>query len=204
MKKKTILIMLLIIIFIILIVGIIIIKPRYELNKAVEYIKEGEYNKAYTYINSKGNKDNIKIVKELISLKLTENMSKGSEQITSICNKGIEILKKVNINKIDYSLDDNLNIHVNKLEDYIKIKDNISKEMIIEDMDETYDLYFEVLEFVNVNFIDILNNVQKGNFISQVTQMSTKLETIGLDIQSIEDNYNFGTKTREIYNEIRL
>lgn len=203
MMKKRIILVATILIVIILIVAVIIIKPKYELNKAVEYIKEGKYNIAYTYISSKRNESNIKIIKELITMKLSNNMIGGMEQITTICTKGVEILNQIDTYKIDYSLDDNLNIYVKKLDDYVKVKDNITKEMIIEDMHENYDLYFEILDFVHKNFCDILNNIQKTNFANEVSNISAKFYTIAVNTKSIEDNYNFSPIAKELFNEIQ-
>lgn len=204
MKNKRIIIITIMSIAVILTVTLgLILKPKYELNKAVEYIKDGQYNEAYKYISRKGNKENTDIVKELITLEFFENVAKGADRGTEIVNKGAEIFKNVNRNEIDYSLDDQLNIYVKKLEDYINVKEKISKEMIIEELYDSYDLYFEVLEFVNENFMDVLENINNQNFISEASKMSLKMTTLGVQIQSIEDNYNFSSRTKEIYEAIK-
>ena len=57
-KSKKIILLIVAILIIIGITFIIIYKPTYELNKAVEYLKNGKYKEAYEYIESKGNEEN--------------------------------------------------------------------------------------------------------------------------------------------------
>ncbi len=202
---KKIIIIFIILILIALMVGGVSLKPKYELNKAIEYIKNGEYSKACTYISDKRDENNIKVVKELISVELITKMNGGLEQIATIANKATEIIRKTDFNNIDYSLDDSLNIYVEKLEDYIKLKDIIPKDILIADnkVYETYDLYFEVLEFINSNFTNILNHINENDIdVNEINQLSLKLETISINIKSIVDNYNFDMKTHQIYGEI--
>lgn len=205
MKKRKIIVIAIMLIVIALVLVGIIIKPSYELNKAVKYVKNGEYIKAYTYISDKKNDNNTRIVSELISIKLITSMRGGLEQINTILNKAIEIVQKTDFNNIDYSLDDNLNIYVEKLEDYIKLKNDIPKDILITDdkIYETYDSYFQALEFVNSNFINVLNNI-KNNHIkeTEINQISLSLETISVNMTSMAYNYNFDVKTKQIYKEM--
>ena len=205
MKKRKIIVIAIMLIAVALVLVGIIIKPSYELNKAVKYIKNGEYIKAYTYISDKKNDNNIRIVSELISIKLITAMKGGLEQINTIVNKATEIVQKTDFNNIDYSLDDNLNIYVEKLEDYIKLRNDIPKDILITDdkIYETYELYFQALEFVNSNFINVLNNIRNNNINeTEINQISLGLETISVNIKSITDNYNFDVKTKQIYEEM--
>ena len=58
MKNKKILVLIISIIMIVAIVSLIIAMPKIQLNKAVNYLKNGEYKEAYQYINNKSNEEN--------------------------------------------------------------------------------------------------------------------------------------------------
>lgn len=193
-----------IILFTILLIFTIFIKPKYELNNAVNLIKDSNYEQAYIYICNTENKNNIKIVKELITMKFLNYMTGGLNQMTNIANQGTEIVKKASKsrNNIDYSLDDTLNIYVKTLNEYIEIKNKIPKEMVISELSNSYDLYFEALEFVSTNFVDMLNHIDDENFWNQCSELSTISHSIAADIMSVNYNYDFSEKTQEIYKEM--
>ena len=146
----------------------------------------------------------MKIIKELISMILLDYMTGGIEQMTLIANKGTEVIQNTDLNNIDYSADDTINIFVKKLNDYIEIKNKIPKEMIIKELAESYNLYFEILEFVNANFVDLLNKIENEEFMNKLLQLAEKSYIITADITSIEHNYKFSEKTHELYKEINL
>lgn len=188
------------IVFILLIM--IIFKPKYELNKAINYIESGEYSTAYEYINSKSNSKNKRIIKELISQIFIKKASSGIKQIISIANKGTDIINDVKKSKIDYSLDDNLNVQVKALEKYIVLEDEITTNMIIDEISETYDLYFECLMICNENFIDILNKISDKNFINILKDLSDKMEILSIKVTNTGNIYTFLPETTDIYNKI--
>ena len=138
MKNKKILVLIISIIMIVAIVSLIIAMPKIQLNKAVNYLKNGEYKEAYQYINNKSNEENKEIVKELTTEIFCDRAGKGIKKVGSIMNQCTNILKKVNRDDIDYTLDDNVNADVSALSSYILLEDEISKEMISDEMQDCY------------------------------------------------------------------
>ncbi|MFR3182323.1 MAG: hypothetical protein ACLTPN_01715 [Clostridia bacterium] len=54
-KKVKILIGIILVIIVIAIIILVAIMPNIQLNKAVEYLKDGKYKETYAYINNKNN-----------------------------------------------------------------------------------------------------------------------------------------------------
>lgn len=180
----------------------IILKPSYELNKAVEYLKKGEYKEAYDYVVSKGNEENIIIIKEFITSIFCNRASSGIEKVGDIASQCTDVVRKVDVTDIDYTLDDNINIDVQALEKYIALENEISKDMIAEELAETYDLYFNILKYVNENFYNVLNHINDDDFIDNVNSLATDMTKISNDCYAYADNHNLNPKTVDLYEEI--
>ncbi len=202
MKNKKILVLIISIIMIVAIVSLIIAMPKIQLNKAVNYLKNGEYKEAYQYINNKSNEENKEIVKELTTEIFCDRAGKGIKKVGSIMNQCTNILKKVNRDDIDYTLDDNVNVDVSALSSYILLEDEISKEMISDEMQDCYTKYFYILKYVKENFYDMLNNIDDDEFISNVASLGTDMNKMANDCFSYADNHKFKAKTQDIYQEI--
>ena len=202
MKNKKILVLIISIIMIVAIVSLIIAMPKIQLNKAVNYLKNGEYNEAYQYINNKSNEENKEIVKELTTEIFCDRAGKGIKKVGSIMNQCTNILKKVNRDDIDYTLDDNVNADVSALSSYILLEDEISKEMISDEMQDCYTKYFYILKYVKENFYDMLDNIDDDEFISNVANLGTDMNKMANDCFSYADNHKFKAKTQDIYQEI--
>ena len=202
MKNKKILVLIISIIMIVAIVSLIIAMPKIQLNKAVNYLKNGEYKEAYQYINNKSNEENKEIVKELTTEIFCDRAGKGIKKVGSIMNQCTNILKKVNRDDIDYTLDDNVNADVSALSSYILLEDEISKEMISDEMQDCYTKYFYILKYVKENFYDMLDNIDDDEFISNVANLVTDMNKMANDCFSYADNHKFKAKTQDIYQEI--
>lgn len=204
-KKKKIVIIISVLIIIIALTGIITYvanKPKIELNKAISYIKEGEYKKAHDYINNTSNEKNKRIVKEILTEVFCDKIGDGSEEITTIFTEGTNIIYKIDINNIDYSLDDNLTVRVENLQEYIKLKDDFSKEMLIEEMNEIYDMYFETTEYVHLNFKEFINRIFDKTFTSEIQEISSDLYSISVKLKNIGNMYEFLPESQDIWEEI--
>lgn len=184
-------------------IGLIMFKPKFELNKAVEDLKYGNYQDAYDYIQNKNNEENKTIIKELITSIFCDKASSGIEKISDIATESTNIVEKIDIDNIDYTLDDNLNIDVEALDAYIAIEEKISKDMISEELAETYDLYFYILKYVRENFYDVLNNIDNEEFINEVSNLASDMTKMSNDCYSYADNHNFNPKATDIYQEIK-
>lgn len=195
MKNKKILVLIISIIMIVAIVSLIIAMPKIQLNKAVNYLKNGEYKEAYQYINNKSNEENKEIVKELTTEIFCDRAGKGIKKVGSIMNQCTNILKKVNRDDIDYTLDDNVNADVSALSSYILLEDEISKEMISDEMQDCYTKYFYILKYVKENFYDMLDNIDDDEFISNVANLGTDMNKMANDCFSYADNHKFKAKT---------
>ena len=165
MKNKKILVLIISIIMIVAIVSLIIAMPKIQLNKAVNYLKNGEYKEAYQYINNKSNEENKEIVKELTTEIFCDRAGKGIQKLDNITNQCINIMKKVDRNDIDYTLDDNVNTDVLALSNYILLEDEISSDMISDELQDCYTKYFYILKYVKENFYDILDHINDDEFI---------------------------------------
>ena len=196
MKNKKILVLIISIIMIVAIVSLIIAMPKIQLNKAVNYLKNGEYKEAYQYINNKSNEENKEIVKELTTEIFCDRAGKGIKKVGSIMNQCTNILKKVNRDDIDYTLDDNVNADVSALSSYILLEDEISKEMISDEMQDCYTKYFYILKYVKENFYDMLDNIDDDEFISNVANLGTDMNKMANDCFSYADNHKFKAKTK--------
>ncbi len=192
-----------IIIVIIGVVGLAIFKPTLEINKAVEDLKYGNYKDAYDYIQNKNNEENKTIIKELTTNIFCDKASSGIEKISNIATESTKVMKKVDREDIDYTLDDNINIDVEALDAYIAIEEKISKDMIAEELRETYDLYFNILKFVRENFYNILNHINDNEFINEVNNLTSDMIKISNDCYSYADNHNFNPKATDLYQEIK-
>lgn len=192
-----------IIIVIIGIVGLAIFKHTLELNKAVENLKYGNYKEAYDYIQKMNNEENKTIIKELTTNIFCDKASSGIKKIGNIANESTKVMKKVDREHIDYNLDDNINIDVEALDAYIAIEEKISKDMIAEELRETYDLYFNFLKFVRENFYNILNHINDNEFINEVNNLTSDMTKISNDCYSYADNHNFNPKATDLYQEIK-
>ncbi len=114
-KKSKILIGIILVIIVIAIIILVALMPNIQLNKAVEYLKDGNYKEAYSYVNNKNNEKNRTIIRELNTSIFCDRASDGINKITEIVKKCTDIINKVDMNNIDYSLDDNINIYVKTL-----------------------------------------------------------------------------------------
>ena len=202
MKNKKILVLIISIIMIVAIVALIIAMPKIQLNKAVNYLKNGEYKEAYQYINNKSNEENKEIVKELTTEIFCDRAGKGIKKVGSIMNQCTNILKKVNRDDIDYTLDDNVNADVSALSNYILLEDEISSDMISDELQDCYTKYFYILKYVKENFYDILDHINDDEFISNVANLGTDMNKMANDCFSYADNHKFKAKTQDIYQEI--
>lgn len=202
MKNKKILVLIISIIMIVAIVSLIIAMPKIQLNKAVNYLKNGEYKEAYQYINNKSNEENKEIVKELTTEIFCDRAGKGIKKVGSIMNQCTNILKKVNRDDIDYTLDDNVNADVSALSNYILLEDEISSDMISDELQDCYTKYFYILKYVKENFYDILDHINDDEFISNVANLGTDMNKMANDCFSYADNHKFKAKTQDIYQEI--
>jgi len=204
-KKKKIVIGIIILIILIALMGIIIFitsKPKVELNKAISFIKEGEYKKAHNYINNTSNEKNKRIVKEILTKVFCDKMGDGLGELTTIFTEATNIIYKVDLTNIDYSLDDNLTGRVENLQEYIKLKDHISKEMLIAEIGETYDIYFEITEYMNLNFKEFLNKFLDENFTAEIQGVASKLYSISVYFDNVENMYESRPETQDIWEEI--
>lgn len=202
MKNKKILVLIISIIMIVAIVSLIIAMPKIQLNKAVNYLKNGEYKEAYQYINNKSNEENKEIVKELTTEIFCDRVSKGIQKVDNITNQCINIMKKVDRNDIDYTLDDNVDTDVLALSNYISLEDEISSDMISDELQDCYTKYFYILKYVKENFYDILDHINDDEFISNVANLGTDMNKMANDFFSYADNHKFKAKTQDIYQEI--
>lgn len=202
MKNKKILVLIISIIMIVAIVSLIIAMPKIQLNKAVNYLKNGEYKEAYQYINNKSNEENKEIVKELTTEIFCDRAGKGIKKVGSIINQCTNIMKKVDTNDIDYTLDDNVNTDVVALSNYILLEDEISSDMISDELQDCYTKYFYILKYVKENFYDMLDHINDDEFISNVANLGTDMNKMANDFFSYADNHKFKAKTQDIYQEI--
>lgn len=202
MKNKKILVLIISIIMIVAIVSLIIAMPKIQLNKAVNYLKNGEYKEAYQYINNKSNEENKEIVKELTTEIFCDRAGKGIKKVGSIINQCTNIMKKVDTNDIDYTLDDNVNTDVVALSNYILLEDEISSDMISDELQDCYTKYFYILKYVKENFYDMLDHINDDEFISNVVNLGTDMNKMANDFFSYADNHKFKAKTQDIYQEI--
>ena len=187
---------------IVAIVALIIAMPKIQLNKAVNYLKNGEYKEAYQYINNKSNEENKEIVEELTTEIFCDRAGKGIQKLDNITNQCINIMKKVDRNDIDYKLDDNVNTDVLALSNYILLEDEISSDMISDELQDCYTKYFYILKYVKENFYDILDHINDDEFISNVANLGTDMNKMANDFFSYADNHKFKAKTQDIYQEI--
>ncbi len=202
MKNKKILVLIISIIMIVAIVSLIIAMPKIQLNKAVNYLKNGEYKEAYQYINNKSNEENKEIVKELTTEIFCDRAGKGIKKVGSIINQCTNIMKKVYTNDIDYTLDDNVNTDVVALSNNILLEDEISSDMISDELQDCYTKYFYILKYVKENFYDMLDHINDDEFISNVANLGTDMNKMANDFFSYADNHKFKAKTQDIYQEI--
>lgn len=202
MKNKKILVLIISIIMIVAIVSLIIAMPKIQLNKAVNYLKNGEYKEAYQYINNKSNEENKEIVKELTTEIFCDRAGKGIKKVGSIINQCTNIMKKVDTNDIDYTLDDNVNTDVVALSNYILLEDEISSDMISDELQDCYTKYFYILKYVKENFYDMLDHINDDEFISNVANLGTDMNKMANDFFSYADNHKFKAKTQDIYQEV--
>lgn len=203
-KKRKIFIAIIVLFFILCAIAFIIFKPKYELNKAVGYLKDGQYKKAYSYIESTKNEKNKTIIKELITEIFADRANSGMNKLTSIASESSKIIGKVNINNVDYTLDDTLNISVESLDSYIALEDEISKDMILDELSATYDSYFKVLKFIRENFYNVLDHaITDTNFSNDVLDIANEMYKLSNDFEAVADNYKFSPDTQDIYKKIK-
>ncbi len=142
-------------------------------------------------------------IKELTTNIFCDKASSEIKKIGNIANESTKVMKKVDREHIDYNLDDNINIDVEALDAYIAIEEKISKDMIAEELRETYDLYFNILKFVRENFYNILNHINDNEFINEVNNLTSDMTKISNDCYSYADNHNFNPKATDLYQEIK-
>lgn len=201
-KSKKIIFLILVVIIIIGIIFAILFKPKYELNKAISYLKYGEYKKAYEYIEKKENNENKIIIKELITQCFCDRISSGLKKSNSIVSECTALVYKINMNNIDYTLDDNINIDVEGLDSYISLENEITKDMIIDELSTTYDLYFKQLKYMRENFYDILNRWGNEDFINEIKNLASDMIIVSNETTAVSDNYKFNPKSKDIYEKI--
>lgn len=202
-KKVKILIGIILVIIVIAIIILVAIMPNIQLNKAVEYLKDGKYKETYAYINDKNNEKNKTIIRELNTIIFCDRASDGINKITEIVKKCTDIINKVDMNNIDYSLDDNINIYVKTLDDYIALENELSKDMISTELQETYDIYFSMIKYMRENYYDVLNHIKDENFIEETNDLANNMTRISNDCFSYADNHKLQAKTQDIYKEIK-
>lgn len=204
MKKKILIIILICIVVIIagILIGINIKeKPTRELNKAVDMIKNGTYKEAYDFISNTENEENIRIIKELLSIIIINKMSGGIEEITEIATESTNIVYEIDKDNIDYSLDDQVDIRVEGLKDYIDFKNKIPKDLLIPEVIDIYDGYFNCLDYVYNNCKSMLNRIKDKEFPKEIQDLSNEMYTIAVKIQSFVNNYKCLSETDAIYEE---
>ena len=69
-------------------------------------------------------------------------------------------------------------------------------------MAERYDLYFNILKYVNENFYNVLNHINDDDFIDNVNSLATDMTKISNDCYAYADNHNLNPKTVDLYEEI--
>ena len=57
--------------------------------------------------------------------------------------------------------------------------------MLIEEMDEIYDMYFETTEYVHLNFKEFMNRIFDKTFASEIQEISSDLYTISVKLKNI-------------------
>lgn len=181
---------------------IIIYKPTYQLNKAIQYLKYGEYKKAYEYIESKGNEENKIIIKELITQSFCDRIASGMDKCATISTECAKVITKTKKGNVDYTLDDDINISVKALDPYIALENQISKDMILSELSGTYDLYFKAIKYTRENFYDVLNHINDENFISDLENLASDMVIISNELNSVSDNYNYNPRSLDIYEKI--
>lgn len=202
MKKKIIIIS----ISVLLIIGVIIsiaLKPQIELNKAIGYLKNGEYIKAYEYVNKKNNENNKIIIQELITEIFSIRAGKGMDRVINITSKATNIIQTTDMFNIDYTADDQLNIDVANLDNYIALENEITRDMIAIELRDTYDLYFKDLKFTRKIFYNFLDNVKDPNFVTETNNMANDFTKQSNDFFSYADNHKYNPKTKNIFEEIK-
>ena len=202
MKKNKKIMMGIILALILVAVLFIILKPKYELNKAVKYLKYGNYKEAYEYVQSKNNEENKVIIKELITEIFFYRAGNGIEKVGNIVSQCTNVVKNVNLDNIDYSLDDNINIEVKSLDTYIDLEKDITKDMIDEEAKESYDLYFSVIKYVHSNFEDVLNHIFDEEYRNKVSSLTSDMTKLANYCYSYSDNHKYNPKTQDIYKQI--
>lgn len=189
-----------------LIIGIIVVillKPKIELNKAIEYLKKGEYSKAYAYVYEKNNENNKIIIQELLTEIFCSRAGKGMERVINITTKATNIIYETDMTNINYTADDQLNIDVVNLDNYIALEKEITRDMIAVELRDTYDLYFKDLKFARQKFYNFLNNVKDEEFTIEINNMANDFTKQSNDFFSYADNHKYNPKTKEIFEEIQ-
>lgn len=74
--------------------------------------------------------------------------------------------------------------------------------MLIEEMDEIYDMYFETTEYVHLNFKEFMNRIFDKTFASEIQEISSDLYTISVKLKNIGNIYEFLPETQDIWEEI--
>lgn len=199
--KKTMKIILIAFTIILIFLGVfwIVYNPTYELNKAVDLLRSGKYKEAYDYASNKGNEENKQIVKEVITNIFINQTVKGNEKMATIADKCTNIILSVDRDNIDNTLDDTINIEVNSLDSYINLENEISKEMIVEELSDVYDSYFETLKFTRNNFINILDKLEDKELWNNIQDKVYDVTGMASNLQSFEDNYVYNPKSIDIY-----
>lgn len=201
-KKLIISLIIILIVFILVIIGVLVFLPKYELNKAVEYLRNGNYKEAYFYVNNRNNDENILIIKELISYVFVEKVGTGCDKIGEIAKEGTKIALQSTENNVDESLVQLFNMQVESLDEYILLENKISKDMLIDDVKEVYDLYFKSMKYVRENFYDYSNQVNDEKKVDEINEVAYDIFKISQIIISVGDNYNFKPETDDIYKKI--
>ena len=197
--KKIIFVLLTIVILTIVGGSYLVIKPNYQLNKAVNYLKQEDYSSAYRYIINTNNEENIEIVQDVITGIFFDYSNKGLNKATDIINQAADVLTHIDAQNIDYTLDNKINNSVQTIDDYIALKNKITKHMIRSDFEETYDFYFTYLEFIKATFYNFLDHVDEPNYLEKIFDMSNNMSKTHYQLISFLDNNHLHPKANDIY-----
>lgn len=182
-------------------VGFFLFKPKIELNQSINYIKEGEYEKAYNCASK--NEKNKKIIQEVISGIYAERVTSGVTQMTQIANEATQIILKTNKTNIDYTADDRLNIRVEQLDDYIAIETKIKLYMLISELEDTHELYFDIMKRVRANFYDVLNNLDYISGSNEIEKLVEDTLRLAYKTQSATYNHDYMAESNKLLQSIK-
>ena len=125
------------------------------------------------------------------------------DRVINITSKATNIIQTTDMFNIDYTADDQLNIDVANLDNYIALENEITRDMIAIELRDTYDLYFKDLKFTRKIFYNFLDNVKDPNFVTETNNMANDFIKQSNDFFSYADNHKYNPKTKDIFEEIK-